>query len=56
MEKYNKTVIARRFRKRRRARQRETSQAPVRYYNLFLGIFAIGTVIVLAIVIFAFIG
>ena len=56
MKKYDKSVVARRFRKRRRARQRETGQAPVRYYNLFLGIFAIGVVIVLAIVIFAFMG
>ena len=56
MEKYDKTVIQRRFRNRRRARERNSGQAPVKYYNLFLGIFALGAVIVLAIVIFAFMG
>ncbi len=53
MEKYDKDVVERRFRKRRQGRVRDTSAAPVKYYNLFLGIFAMGAVIVLAIVIYS---
>jgi len=56
MEKYDKTVIERRLRARRKAREHGTGQAPVKYYNLFLGIFALGLVIVLAIIIFAAMG
>ena len=56
MEKYDKTVIERRLRARRQARTRGTGQVLPKFINLFLGIFALGLVIVLAIIIFAFIG
>ncbi|MEE8295788.1 MAG: hypothetical protein V3R64_08750 [Sphingomonadales bacterium] len=56
MEKYDKTVIERRFRRRRKAREHGTGQALPKFINLFLGIFALGLVVVLAIIIFAFMG
>lgn len=50
MKKYDKDVIEKRFRERRRARKRDSAKGVDRAIELFLLVFAIGAVIVAALV------
>ncbi len=51
MRKYDKTVVSKRLRERRLARERKPGQGFEKWLNLFMGIFAVGAVLVLALVV-----